>query len=209
MRTAQAMSESPVQLNQSSNVDFPPRPTKPDEVDLVVSAFAAVTNDRKAVYLSAPITTGRRFVDAAIAARSIELEPNQHRRLVIEPNRRHVRALVRRLRFRFGVVIDPTSLADVDEWTQADYRVFWGRVIELYASRVVFADGWELSNGCAYEYVTALRTGARTLTERLRPLTPAQAARQLKAAGSCLESAGLPASFLDAARKEVERLGRR
>jgi hypothetical protein len=68
-------------------------------------------------------------------------------------------------------VIDPTALPDLDGWTQEDYYLLWGRVIERYASTVVFLDDWQYSNGCVYEFLVAQRCNARSVDERLNLLT--------------------------------------
>jgi hypothetical protein len=61
--------------------------------------------------------------------------------------------------------VDPTSVGTLPDWIQDDYREFWARVIERYAARVVFANGWEYSHGCAYEYLTASRLSIPALDE--------------------------------------------
>jgi len=81
-------------------------------------------------------------------------------------------------------VISPTELAEIKNWTQSDYRYFWGRLIAAYAARVVFLDGWENSSGCAYEYLVAIEAAAVALDERLDPLPVAEAIEKLELAAA-------------------------
>jgi hypothetical protein len=80
------------------------------------------------------------------------------------------------------VVIDPSALDDVPGWTQADYRAFWGEVIERYAAEVIFRDGWSSSRGCAYEFLVAARAGIPTLDAVRRPLSLLDALGMIRSA---------------------------
>jgi hypothetical protein len=111
---------------------------------------------------------------------------------VVQWNRARVKPIVRAVRERgHRVVIDPTTVHDVPGWRQDDYHAFWGRVIEQYAGTVVFADGWEYSSGCAREFLTALRVGARLLREDLRPLAIEEGERLIRDAIAALDSDGV------------------
>src|SRR5438128_1237024 len=89
-----------------------------DIVEIILGILHCTMEGRDGVYVSAPITTGRRFVDwrmgpGASLAPADEDYGMQHRAHVVLPNREHVRPLVRRVREYFGgVVIDPTALED-------------------------------------------------------------------------------------------------
>src|SRR5437867_3997010 len=121
----------------------------------MLDMIAAVTGDRKATYVSVPITTGPRLVDwfRELSRRGDPLpdprrpEGNEERRrLVIEPNLRDARSIVETVRRnREGPVIDPSLLRDVPGWRQEDYVALWEVVIERFAERLVFADGWNYS----------------------------------------------------------------
>jgi hypothetical protein len=157
---------------------------------LMLGALGCAIDGRVAVYVSAPITTGRRFVDWRLGP-GADLSPadeeyaRQHRQQVVVPNCVHVKPLVARCRQRFGgVVIDPTALDDVTGWTQRDYHRFWALVIERFAATTVFVDGWEFSRGCTLEFVEALRTGSRMLREDLSPLRPEDGVRLIERAAA-------------------------
>jgi len=56
-------------------------------------------------------------------------------------------------------------LIDIDSWQQSDYHAFWLKVIDKYADRLVFVDGWQYSVGCTIEFAEAVRVHLPTLTE--------------------------------------------
>jgi hypothetical protein len=87
------------------------------------------------------------------------------------PNMNRAQVVIRRLRARGEIVIDPTAVGPRRRWQQRDWRLFWKEVIQRYAMRVVFVDGWEYSSGCVYEYLTAVRAGIPTYDQRRRKLT--------------------------------------
>lgn len=183
--------------------------------DLLVRFLGCAVEDRQAFYVSAPITTGRRFIEwrrgpgAALREGTNEYR-YQHRIVVIEPNLQAVAPIVRELRHRHdGVVIDPTALDNVPGWDQDDYHRFWEDVIEHYVKTVAFADGWEFSTGCVHELATALRVRAQLLDQELRTLTVTEAKARVCAAIEEVSDWVLPAEPLRHALDElmqVERL---
>jgi hypothetical protein len=180
--------------------DFPPRPTRLDEVFSFVEAFSSAIDDRDAIYVSSPLTTGQRAVDW-IARNGPGIVGGvgdaKFRTEVYEPNRRSAREYVRTLRQRVKqVVIDPTAVADIPEWTQDDYRVAWGEVIARYCGKVIFLDDWQHSSGCAYEATVAFATHAEVLKADLSPLTLDAARALMQEAIVESEQRGANAAFL-------------
>lgn len=110
---------------------YPPQSNRSQEINFLLEIMSTVVENRTAIYLSTPITTGKRFSNWQTSSNAISnthestyLE--EHRRNVMEPNRAHVRSLIRKQRNTLGrVVIDPTALDALSGWTQDDYRVFW------------------------------------------------------------------------------------
>jgi hypothetical protein len=182
---------------------------------VVFEVLDGVLPDREAVYLSVPITTGKRFLDwrrgpGAHLAPTDRRYRSEHRRQVVDPNREHVAPVVKLVRERLSrVVIDPTTLNDVPGWTQADYHAFWTQVIERYAGTVVFLDGWEFSSGCTHEFVAAVRAGARLLREDLAPLQLDEGERRIRDAIAALSDEVLPTAPLSEALREVQELAER
>lgn len=151
----------------------------PPQIDdeLLLAVLGCVVEDRCAVYVSTPITTGPRFIEWRRNA-GADLEKGttgyeqEHLTNVIEPNRQYVQPLVESLRGKFDApVIDPTGLEDVPGWEQYDYHGFWAKVVRRYVHTVVFIDGWQYSTGCVYEFLAALDSGATVLDERLEELS--------------------------------------
>ena len=156
--------------------DFPPKAKRPEEVAILIESFACVTDARNLWYVSSPLTSGERSLQWRRAVPNqlddlSALVSENFRRDVVDVNRIDAAKFVQGLRAQHqSVVIDPTALADIPNWTQSDYRVFWARVIEEYVETIVFRDGWQHSNGCAWEFLTAYLANCKLLREDLTPL---------------------------------------
>jgi hypothetical protein len=191
---------------------FPPTPTHKDKIDTVVKVLASVVDGRTAVYLSAPITSGKRFLEWCTHLNK-DLSPfssqyrDAHIREVIEPNRRHTRALVQKLRCTLpDVLFDPTAVMDLPDWTQGDYRHLWARIIEQYVKTAVFADEWHYSNGCAYEFLIAQQSGAMTLNQRQQPISIEEGLHLIHSAIIELQVNAQPTIFLEAVLRELSKI---
>ena len=164
--------------------EFPPQSSRETEIESILSAFSSVIEGRCAYYVSTPMTTGRASTD----------------------RQDHVDELVTKLRrVSSAPVIDPTAILGLTDWTQSDYRVLSGRVIERYVRTVVLVDGWEYSLGCSYEFLTARRSGARTVTEELEDVPMKEGIALIREAVSELELSGNGSAFLKAVAGELER----
>jgi len=187
----------------SVGLQFPPLPDHPEEVAKIAEAFAAVVEDRTALYVSSPLTTGQRMIDWRGSASAPDPRDSAYaeafRRAVFEPNRESARAFVARLRGqRSDVVIDPTGLPELAEWTQQDYRSLWGEVISRYARLVVFREDWEYSDGCTYEFFVAVRDGIPMAREDLSPMNEEEGLGLIRAAVDRKLATGVSAEFITA-----------
>jgi len=128
------------------------------------------------IYVSGPITTGRRFLnflqrysaDSGTAEYAAMFEQE-----VVRPNVLAQRELVALVANRLApreVVIDPTVLPIFPDWGQSDYHSLWATVIERWVKRVVFADDWQYSSGCAWEFLVAYRQGLPVLNAEEQPI---------------------------------------
>jgi hypothetical protein len=157
--------------------DLPLSSSRAAEIVALLDMLTCVLQERSAVYVSSPITSGREYSKWLLTTGHPSPETNpdyfdQFRRFVVEPNRQRARIFVRNLRqISARVVIDPSALHDFPGWTQEDYRFLWGRAIERYADTVVFREGWQFSSGCSYEFLVACLSRAETLREDLTPLS--------------------------------------
>ncbi len=196
------------------SLNFPPVTTHERDVDLLVNILASLIEDHAGVYVSTPITSGRRFAEWS-NSRDVEIDlshPETYQdflREVLEPNSEHAKCVIKKLRGIFSkALIDPTALKDIDGWNQDDYRYLWARVIEKYADTVVFLNGWQYSNGCAYEFLTANGMAHRPsiLKETLEPLTLVEGIRLLKAAVIDLNRSKLATDFLQQVLNQLNKL---
>ena len=188
---------------------FPPRSSHEHEIQQLTEMLVSTVEGRTAIYLSAPITSGQRFSDW-YAQRGKRLDPSQplyqdeYSRTVIDPNRRQAQTLARRLRRQFPqTLIDPTAVGDMSGWTQDDYRHLWACVIERYVSTIIFIDGWQYSNGCAYEFLIACKGGIIMLTEDQSPLQPVEGRQLIRTATRELHRQALSVTFLERCVEEL------
>ncbi|WP_006245925.1 hypothetical protein [Mycolicibacterium tusciae] len=178
--------------------------------DVLDSFGACLGLERKGVmYVSTPITTGRRFYDWLLASGYLPdsgAEYGQaHAREVIAKNTASAQALVATVRRRFDkTVVDPTRL-DVPFWTQDDFHAFWTRLITDYVGVVVFNDGWEYSTGCCREYAAAVNAEATSLDANLSVLPPNVALMLTEQAIGRLRDEGHAVSGLLTARHIIEQ----
>lgn len=191
---------------------FPPQTSRGTEIEALVELLRGVFPDRVALYVSAPITTGKRFIDWCTRYRNLTSSAEEYLREnlrdVVTPNRNAANVLVKRARqIHSGPVIDPAAVGSIEGWTQGDYRTAWARIIEEFARAVVFANGWEFSNGCCYEFLVAIKAGIETLDEPWRPITLETGVSLVRHAAGELSSRGLSVEFLRGILEELESLG--
>jgi len=169
------------------------------DTKLLVDILEVAVPGRCAAYLSTPITTGLRFVNWYLKI-GRDLKPEsatyrrRHREQVILPNLDEARNLVRELRTKGWFVLDPTSFEPVG-WSQNQYRVFWGDVIERYAARLVMMDGWEYSAGCSFEFLVAVRQGIHAYSADGRLISTAEGQHSIEAAVAFMAERDVPADF--------------
>lgn len=143
-----------------------PKPRPKVDPRPMLEALACVVRERGAVYVSAPITTGRRLQDWHAAGR-----PGSHETSVRKLNVEAASLVVQQVRERWGgVVIDPTALPDQPGWEQPDYHAFWVDIVARFTRAVVLVDGWESSEGCLREMAAALDHAVALFDQRLEPL---------------------------------------
>lgn len=194
--------------------NFPPKTAHEREINWLLNVLGSVVLGRSAVYVSTPITSGRRFADWSsrlnIDADLAHPETYQEfLREVLEPNSAHARTVIKELRSQFNKpLIDPTALKDIEGWIQDDYRFLWARVIEQYAGTVVFLNGWQYSNGCAYEFLVANQVSPRRviLKETIDPLMLDEGISLVKAAIVEFRNSRSSVGFLEHVSDELTRL---
>ena len=192
---------------------FPLRSRRGAELRLLVGVFASVADGREAFYVSSPLTTGQRAFEWHRKNGHGKRHPDraandEFRENVVEPNREDAAHFARRLRDTTGkTVIDPTAMLDLPDWSQDDYRFFWGEVIKRYCDTVVFRDGWQYSSGCAYEFLVGEKSGARLLRQDMSRLEQDEAVRLIGGAIQEVEKHGVSADFLREVRLSLAEPG--
>ncbi|MDX1068971.1 uncharacterized protein DUF4406 [Sinorhizobium medicae] len=130
----------------------------------ILQAWECAFGEKKIIYLSGPITTGRRMVD------NIRIGGVSGDDAIIAENTAYLVGVANRLRNKSGdVVVEPASLK-IAGWTQHDYLVLWEALIARHARLVVFVPDWEYSIGCVTEYAMAKARGVPTETYDGTPL---------------------------------------
>ena len=185
--------------------------------EIMLEMLATVIDERKAVYCSAPITTGQRYFSWLQAVKQTNPgadtanESLRSRRFneVVAPNSLHAREVITKLRHENRlVVIDPTAAPPQVHWDQAHWHAFWGEVIRRYAARVVFVDHWEYSSGCAYEFLVATQEGIPAHNERGTKLSITDAMMLLEEAVREVSASGNDAAFLAQVLEKLRELDR-
>jgi hypothetical protein len=119
-------------------------------------------------------------------------------------NIKHARAVAQRIATTLGaLVIDPTQFDDVEGWEQPDYHTFWLDVIDTFARKVVFCDGWHFSTGCCIELDRAHSRGLSLCDEQLSPLTDDKAISLLESAIEQMRQAGFSTSAQERALQSL------
>jgi hypothetical protein len=192
--------------------NFPPKTNYEREAQAALEFLISVIGKEKAVYMSAPITSGKRLIEFhkkngshlkpkyIYSTKDISIQVAKYNRLHAEDIAKKVRRKIN------GMVIDPTLVADLNGWTQDDYRFLWGKVIEKYASTVVCIDDWNYSNGCAYEFLIATQSKIETLDENLNSLSLDKGMILIQRAIEDLEQCLLPTNFLQSVIAELSKL---
>lgn len=190
--------------------NFPPITTHVAEVEAVVEFLVCLFSQREAVYVSAPITSGKRLLEWHQEQKFTYAGNHPDQSVlsgVAEFNRTHARKVVQRLREAFNKpLMDPTVVADLRDWTQDDYRFLWACIIERYISIAVFVTDWNYSNGCAYEFLVAKQHGITTLDETLQPLSIVDGMKLIKDAITDISSHKIAATFLERVYNELSKL---
>ena len=118
----------------------------------MLATVESVLRPLGAVYCSAPITSGLRFIDwvkreGLSYSHVDEANPSQkerHAEEVIRANVLHASAVAGRLRTVLtDPVINPAAIPNTPGWTQLQWLDFWDAVITKFAHTVVFLDGWQ------------------------------------------------------------------
>jgi hypothetical protein len=125
--------------------------------DAIIGAWNCALAGARVVYLSGPITTGRRYVQYMRSFSSGA--PSD---LVLKQNISDLLSTAARLRSqRIELIVEPASL-HLPDWSQEEYYRLWEVFLERHAQIVILMPGWEYSGGCATEFLHAVGHDIRT-----------------------------------------------
>jgi hypothetical protein len=179
------------------------------------AAYKSVLGVGGAVYCSAPITSGRLYLEWLREFASMPLTVDEvlsehraeHFARVIQPNISRAASATERLRAMTDLpVIDPTAVPHINGWTQDKWLSFWERIISEFAVAIVALDGWSLSFGCAHEVLYGFRLGLPVYDERLKRLTPRSAGSTISKGLVELQDLSLPTTKLIAVSDALGQL---
>ena len=202
------MEDVSIQCSQSL---YRPASTRQHDFGIAMKALSCVLDGPKCVYVAAPVTGGPRFVRwYKSSGRKIKQDSDEYRsqlrEYVIDPNTIDANGRIEEFkRHSRESFIDPSRLY-VKSWTQDDYRHFWSLVIERFAARAVFLDGWHLSSGCAYEFLVTKSLGIPVKDQSLNDLTIVQGLVLAKEGRAEISSIGADTEFVDLVIGKLARL---
>lgn len=169
--------------------------TLPLEQDALLQVFNCVVGGRNAVYVSGPITTGRRFIDwYLLKGHALENHSNVYQSVkyedVLSKNESDIIGVAHALRKTSTIpVIEPASL-HITSWDQQDYHRFWTETLRRFVSRVVLIDGWQYSIGCVIEFHYAVQCGVEMFSQNSLPLKEKDGGKLVIAAADEIERRG-------------------
>lgn len=156
-----------------------------NEVELLLMPLECVLKSKTNIYVSGPITTGNRHLQwhKKNSHHITESTYNQLRRQeIIDHNIQNIALIAKNVRDMSGsIVIEPASL-ELKHWTQDDYLLFWGKVIDKYVNTIVFVKNWEYSRGCVYEFYLGLINQYDLLDSNMKPININLAVSKIKKA---------------------------
>ncbi len=169
-------------------------------IEHLLECLTAVGCGQGAVYVSMPVSSGRREVETALR---LDCEPSElrarfpdiWRQEVLAANGRDGQRIVEmaRARYRERVVIDPSAIT-VDGWGQADYMSLWIACIDRFPVTAIASTGWEYSRGARSEIRHALDRGLAVEDAAGTPLLGREIAEALRRAESDLVKLGMSAT---------------
>ncbi len=182
-------------------MNFPPRTQKNKIIDTVLACMRSAITKDKVVYVSTPITSGKRYLKYKMS-KSKNYIGKQHdrelKRAVITPNIKHARKKINEISGKLHQIqiINPTAI-EVNEWTQEDYACFWKGVINNFVDQIVFLNEWQYSNGCSFEFFTAVEKRIPVFSENLEPLSKAEGIGMISDAIQEIKCTGGNTDFLE------------
>lgn len=171
--------------------------------------LSCALGDRKCIYFSTPMTNGPRLLELHRNNSHILKNGQDYHRLfrelVLRPNCEEGRKIAENIRdSRSDLVLDP-SCFDIEGWSQEDYLELWCNVIIRYAKEVQFNTGWQYSNGCVTEFLTAKQHSIPTFDLDGQYIQTKQAIQNVQGALSELADLGIDVSKIQTSYQKLQQ----
>jgi hypothetical protein len=165
----------------------------------LLQAIEAAGADGNVVYVSVPITSGRR--ELALLGETGLFSTEDFRAAhrdrwiaeVVRPNeeeaRKHAAAVRAAPWADDRIVVDPSRM-QVDGWDQDDYNAFWVELLARHVEILVAAPGWQYSRGARGEVGYAVALGRRIVTVEGERLDREELLREASTAHEALVASG-------------------
>jgi len=176
--------------------------------EVLLQAWACLYSPKSVLYVSGPMTTGRRFVDwYSSKGRSFRVNSRRYnaelKKYVLDPNSKDIRAVAQRIRLaRRRPVAEPTGL-ELSGWSQSDYARLWVEFIQRFVDEMIMLPGWEYSVGSCREIATAFAADVSVTTAEGEPISLPFAIRRLAIAVTELEKSNFISPTKDL-RQEID-----
>jgi hypothetical protein len=172
--------------------------------DHLLQAFEAAGAEGRLVYVSVPITSGRRELAlmAELGCTTSEqlrsLHRDRWRAEVLSANEAEAAILadaVRQASPPRAVVVDPSRMY-VSGWEQDDYNGFWVRLVDRFAQRLIATPDWAFSKGARQEVTYAVSRKIEVSDVSYRPLLTDELLEADQNARTTLSKWGLPEAVI-------------
>lgn len=167
----------------------------------VVQIITTLLKQNEVLYISAPITTGKRYIDWYIEtghALSKDKIEEQKKIDVTAANIKDAQIFIEDIKkYTSKTIIEPISIEEIAlQWEQNQFHIFWSKVIENLVDEVVFVNNWEYSIGCCTEFLMAFSKGCKMYSQHLIELNVNESLNNILIARETYQKLDLPEANL-------------
>jgi hypothetical protein len=175
-----------------------------DQIEGMLNAMTAIQVSN-ITYVACPITGGYRHLEWRRSSEKTRDEAS-HRSHVISPNVSQAGVFCGEVSSVTGKTCINPAVLFRPSWNQDDYRNFWSRVIEKFATDMYLSEGWEVSVGCLFECLLAIQLNIPIYNCEMRRLGYQQAIELAIDGAKALNSIGDGSAFLSVLVDQFNKL---
>lgn len=179
------------------------------DIEKLTNALSCVVGIYDSTYISVPVTTGSYFIEWYKQSGNKlqgQFYKDALREYVITKNIDDAKFLIESVKNNYsGIVIEPTSL-EMPDWSQEEFHAFWGTVIEKYARRTIFKNGWNFSKGCCYEFLVTVKKNIPAINETGKEISLSQAINLIEIAVNKYSELSIETDFFKSIHTELLNL---